>query len=78
LASEEVWIRTHRLAGKLMTAGGVVMFAAALLPLPSGLLGTVVIAVIAIAAGVPFVYSLILWRREKAQDQPSGYRSTTE
>jgi len=77
LASEEVWIRTHRLGGKLMVLGGIIMFAAALLPLPSGLLGTIVVAVIAAAAGVPFVYSLLLWRREKAA-QPSGYSSTRE
>ena len=76
LASEEVWIKTHRLAGKLMVAGGLIAIAAAALPLPSGLLGTVMIAVIAIAAAVPIVYSLLLWRREKAQS--SGYRSTAE
>ena len=67
----------HRLGGRLMVIGGMVMVAAALLPLPSGLLGTVVAVVIAAAAGVPFVYSLVLWRREKAA-QPRGYSSTTE
>jgi uncharacterized membrane protein len=64
LASEEVWIRTHRLAGKLMVLGGLVAIVAALLPLPSGLLATIVIATIATAAIVPIIYSFLLWRRE--------------
>ncbi|HEY0115274.1 MAG TPA: SdpI family protein [Allosphingosinicella sp.] len=71
LASEEVWIKTHRLAGKLMVAGGLAMVAAALLPLPSGLLITVPIAAVALIAGVSILYSFILWRRER-MDQASG------
>jgi uncharacterized membrane protein len=65
LASEEVWIRTHRLAGKLMVLGGLAMIVAALLPLPSGLLATIVLAVIVVSAGVPFLYSFVIWRRER-------------
>ncbi len=72
LASEEVWIKTHRLCGKLMVLGGLAMIVAALLPLPSGLLATVSIAVIAIAAGIPTVYSFFAWRREKKADHASG------
>ncbi|HEY0115542.1 MAG TPA: SdpI family protein [Allosphingosinicella sp.] len=71
LASEEVWIKTHRLAGKLMVAGGLAMVAAALLPLPSGLLITVPIVAVALIAGVSILYSFILWRRER-MDQASG------
>ena len=77
LASEEVWVRTHRLAGKLMVLGGLATLVAALLPLPSGLLATILIATIAIAAVVPILYSFLLWRRERAAagnvvgDQPS-------
>lgn len=77
LASEEVWIRTHRLAGKLMVGGAAVMLVAALLPLPPALLGPIVLTVVAAAAGIPIVYSLILWKREQAA-QPSGYSSTAE
>jgi uncharacterized membrane protein len=66
LASEDVWIKTHRLAGKLMVAGGLVAVGAAALPLPSGLLATAMLAVILITAGVPAVYSLLLWRHEQA------------
>jgi len=66
LASEEVWIKTHRLCGKLMVVGGLVMAGAALLPLPSGLLATIAIGVIAVSAGVPILYSFVAWRRERS------------
>ena len=78
LASEDVWIRTHRLAGKLMVAGGLLIALAATVRLPPGALGTVLTAVIAVSAGVPFLYSLILWRRERGTAQSSAYRSTAE
>ena len=65
LASEEVWVRTHRLAGKLMVVGGLVAIVAALLPLPSGLLASILFATIAVAAVIPIVYSYLLWRRER-------------
>jgi uncharacterized membrane protein len=71
LASEEVWIKTHRLAGKLMILAGLVAMVAALLPLPSGLLASVLGGSIAVAALVPIVYSFLLWRRERATDQSS-------
>ena len=72
LASEEVWIKTHRLCGKLMVIGGIAMVIAALLPLPSGLLATVGLVVIVVAAGVPILYSFIAWRRERRADQARG------
>lgn len=70
LASEDVWIRTHRLAGKLMVAAGLVVAGAALVGLPPEGLMTLLVAVIALSAGVPIVYSYLLWRRERAA-QPS-------
>ena len=72
LASEEVWIKTHRLCGKLMVVGGLAMVVAAMLPLPSGLFATVAIVVIAVAAGVPILYSFVAWRRERRSGQASG------
>lgn len=72
LASEEVWIKTHRLAGKLMVTGGALVVAAAFLPLPSGVVAALTMAVLAIAVGVPLAYSFVLWRRERQTDQPSG------
>lgn len=71
LASEEVWIKTHRLCGKLMVAGGLLVVATALLPVPSGVLATVCAAVILGSAGIPILYSFVAWRRERA-DQARG------
>jgi immunity protein, SdpI family len=70
LASEEVWIKTHRLGGKLMVLGGLLMVAASFLSITSGLLAGAFVAAIAVMIGVPVVYSYLLWRREK--NQPSG------
>lgn len=65
LASEEVWVKTHRLGGKLFVAAGAVMVLAALFPIPAELLAPVALASVAVAALVPVLYSFILWRREK-------------
>lgn len=67
LASEEVWIRTHRLGGKLMVLGGLLMILCSFLPLPSGLLAGLFGAVLAVVVGVPVIYSHLLWRREQVQ-----------
>lgn len=67
LASEEVWIKTHRLGGKLMVLGGLLLAIAAFLPMPPGLFAALFGAIIVMVAGVPTVYSYLLWRREKAQ-----------
>ena len=72
LASEEVWIKTHRLAGKLMVGGGLLLVVAAFLPLDPGAVAVVTGAVLAVAVGVPLVYSFILWRRERSTGQSSG------
>lgn len=72
LASEEVWIKTHRLAGKLMVGGGLLMIVAAFLPLPSGLVATLIIGVVGGAVLVPVAYSYLLWRAELRRGQPSG------
>ena len=71
LASEEVWIKTHRLGGKLMVGGGLLLLVAAFLPIPSGLLATTFAAAIALMVGVPVVYSYVLWRRERSPVQSS-------
>ena len=65
LASEDVWIRTHRLGGKLMVVGGLSLLIAAFLPLPSGMIATLLIGVSACAALAPIAYSYVLWRREQ-------------
>ena len=61
IASEEVWNRTHRLAGPVWIWGGAFLVACAFLPPTPGLAalvaGTVVLALI------PVVYSAVLYRR---------------
>lgn len=71
LASEDVWIKTHRLCGKLMVGGGLLILVTALLPVPSGALATICAAVILGSAGLPILYSFFAWRREGRRDQPS-------
>lgn len=72
LASEEVWIKTHRMAGKLMVAGGLVLTVGAFLPLPSGVIATMIGAVLVVAVAVPVIYSFLLWRRERAASHTSA------
>lgn len=71
LASEEVWIKTHRLGGKLMVAGGALLLLVAALPLPSGVLASAFAGGMAIVVGVPIIYSYLLWRRERPLAQSS-------
>jgi len=59
LASDEVWLRTHRLGGKLFVLAGLVCFV-------SGLAGgslVPAIAAVAAAALASFVYSYLVYRR---------------
>ena len=65
LASEEVWIRTHRVGGKLMVLVGLLSIAAALHPLPPAVLMQVMRVLVLAAVLVPVVYSYLLWRRER-------------
>ena len=69
LASDEVWLRTHRLGGKVFVLAGLGL-------LVSGLAGggTVALLVaVAIAAGIPVVYSYVLYRRlEGFKNGPKG------
>lgn len=60
LASEENWNRTHRLAGFLWVAGGILMIILSLMHLWPGWL---VIVLITLAALIPTIYSYILYRK---------------
>jgi uncharacterized membrane protein len=71
LASEEVWMKTNRLGGKLMVLGGLAMIVSAFLPLPSGLAAVLFGSILALVVLVPAAYSYMLWRRERRGDQPS-------
>jgi uncharacterized membrane protein len=59
LASDRVWYATHRLAGKSMVAGGLVVLAATLAGLP----GYVATGALLAAALVPVVFSLVYYKR---------------
>jgi uncharacterized membrane protein len=66
LASEEVWLRTHRLGGKLFVLAGFVVFVSALVATH----GTaIVIVAVSIAALVPSAYSFWLYRRLAPENQ---------
>ncbi|RKH82529.1 SdpI family protein [Corallococcus sp. AB045] len=59
LASDEVWLRTHRLGGRLFVLAGIIVLASGLLgggPVP-------VLAAVAVAAATPVLYSYFLYRR---------------
>ena len=60
LASEEVWLRTHRLAGKLFVVSGLLIVAAALAGMN---VWWVVAAPVAAAALASAVYSYVIYRR---------------
>jgi uncharacterized membrane protein len=62
LASEEVWLRTHRLAGKLFVASGVVLAVSSFFG--PGLVAGVIFTLV--ASFVPVVYSYVLHRKLEA------------
>jgi uncharacterized membrane protein len=59
LASEEVWYRTHRLAGKLFVAAGLFVVAAALL----GQRVWPIVTAVGLAGLVPVIYSYVIYRK---------------
>lgn len=65
LESETVWKKTHRLAGRLWMAGGVLLVLAALLIPTSAIQNIFFITVLVILCVIPAAYSFILWRREQ-------------
>jgi uncharacterized membrane protein len=62
LSSDEVWVRTHRLAGKLMVVMGIALMGSAWLP-PSWAFGVVIASALGLTV-VTFVYSYWLYRRQ--------------
>jgi uncharacterized membrane protein len=59
LASDEVWLRTHRLGGKLFVLAGIGVLVSSIL----GGGAIPLLAAVAVAAGVPAVYSYVIYRR---------------
>lgn len=61
LENEEVWIKTHRLAGPLLFGAGLITLCLAFVNHPSSF--WIVIAVIMAASFVPAIYSYLLYHR---------------
>ena len=62
LASEENWTRTHRAAGFTWVAAGLLMLLSALLRLHGP---TVTVVLLALAVGIPVLYSYLDYRRHE-------------
>lgn len=67
LHSEENWNRTHRFAGRLWVAAGVVMFLTVLLP--QSWLWPVLMGAIFIPAFLPMAYSYWIYRKEEEKGE---------
>ena len=66
LHSKENWNRTHRLAGRLWMAGGILVIAEAFIFHDNHIFNAYfMIAVVAVLVLVPMLYSLVLYRKER-------------
>ena len=65
LANEENWNKTHRLAGRIWVAGGVVMLATAFLPI-KWIIG-ILLALVLVMILVPYLYSYRIYNEHKKQ-----------
>jgi uncharacterized membrane protein len=71
LANEEVWLRTHRLAGKLFVAAGLLIAASGFLTFtPMLLIGMA--GAIGAAALIPVVYSYFVYRKLEQRPRTSA------
>lgn len=73
LASDEVWVRTHRLGGWLMLGAGLFMIVAAFAGIGPGWM----VAAVLVAALFPVLYSYLLYRRiegfeAESEDETAG------
>jgi uncharacterized membrane protein len=65
LESRDVWIKTHRLGGRLMMAGGAcILIFGLLLPVKLFFI-CILLPVIAVISIVPIVYSYLVWNRSR-------------
>lgn len=62
LASEDVWVRTHRLSGKLMVAGGLLIAASAMIQIEVMLTLALLLATVVFAIVLPAILSAAFWR----------------
>lgn len=76
LNNEENWNKTHRMAGKLWVAGGLVLLITAFLPLKWAIASMLVILLIMMI--VPVIYSYSIYRGHKKQDVTYEYVPKTK
>jgi uncharacterized membrane protein len=65
LESKDVWIKTHRLAGRIMVMGGLLLMALSLVLLSWLLIVFVFLPLLALMTLVPAVYSYRLYKKQK-------------
>ena len=65
LENEVVWKKTHMMAGKLWLAGGLLLAVLPFVFMKSVIVDEVYIGIILLIALIPFVYSYIIWKKEK-------------
>ena len=65
IGNDENWQKTHRLGGRLWVVGGVLLILSSFLPIEFAI--GVLIAVIAMSALVPTIYSYRLYKKHKAE-----------
>jgi uncharacterized membrane protein len=68
LASDEVWGRTHRVAGRLFILLGLIMLPGAFFEVPVWVL----IGVVGVIAVVPLVYSYVIYRKVEGFEEGDG------
>lgn len=66
LTDETVWFRTHRLGGKLMFAGGVLLMLISFLP--TGFLLPSILLLLILMVGIPFLYSYLVFKQLHSRD----------
>jgi uncharacterized membrane protein len=69
LANARVWDQTHRFAGKVQVAAGVVLVGLAFTPLPAVWHGPAVALLAVAAAGAAVLKSYLLWRKLPLADR---------
>lgn len=69
ITSEDNWIATHRLGGRLMMLAGVAIIAVGLLSVPPGVEIAVMIGAVLAAAVVPMLYSWWVWQRTSGPER---------
>jgi uncharacterized membrane protein len=68
LASDEVWGRTHRVAGRLFVLQGLIMLSGVVFAVPVWLL----IGMVGVIVGVPVVYSYVVYRKVEGVGEGDG------